>query len=315
MKLMDFGAFDDVTDPSDFSTENLQKLDSSLRCTICKDFYDAPVMLHCGHTFCSLVTLIVTFRCIRAIDWLFSALDLCFQTNQNAPYVGWQRKRHILFAIRCLTTLCTSGQMLGRSYCSLNHSPAPTYLVLPSLNRALVLKFSKDSLHPPATPSNLNNKRKRSLPPPDPNQEAGPSKLPYGYGEHQDQDNETDRPRKSRRLSIEEEIVISSDPEEQELPNHAISGLTLLQRAQIIPTLCTENSRVTCPLCSRQVPYNSINPHMDSNCKKYILGDDLPAIAKPNSKAAWGSIFKGQGKKAATFSRSVARLSRLFYLS
>jgi len=55
---MDFN-LEDVTDPSDFPVDDLRKLDNSLRCPICKDFYDGPIILHCGHTFCSL--------CIRMV--------------------------------------------------------------------------------------------------------------------------------------------------------------------------------------------------------------------------------------------------------
>lgn len=55
MNYMDPHAFPDVTDPSDFLADSFRKLDGSVRCTICKDFYDGPVLLHCGHTFCSLV--------------------------------------------------------------------------------------------------------------------------------------------------------------------------------------------------------------------------------------------------------------------
>ncbi|KAL0947506.1 hypothetical protein HGRIS_013606 [Hohenbuehelia grisea] len=48
----------DISDPSDFppllARPGLRDLDSSLRCGICGDFYDAPVTLGCGHCFCSL---------------------------------------------------------------------------------------------------------------------------------------------------------------------------------------------------------------------------------------------------------------------
>lgn len=54
---------------------------------------------------------------------------------------------------------------------------------------------------------------------------------------------------------------------------------------------------------------------MDSDCKKYIAGDDASGITKPDSKAAWGTIFKGQAKKVATVSRSVVRADNLFYSS
>ena len=45
---------------------------------------------------------------------------------------------------------------------------------------------------------------------------------------------------------------------------------------------------------------------MDSDCKKFVFDDDSPASAKPDSKAAWGYIFKGQAKKATAILRSVA---------
>ncbi|KAI0648277.1 hypothetical protein C8Q79DRAFT_905677 [Trametes meyenii] len=48
----------DVSDSSDFpdNTEapGLRTIDEALRCDICRDFYDAPVSLTCGHSFCSV---------------------------------------------------------------------------------------------------------------------------------------------------------------------------------------------------------------------------------------------------------------------
>ena len=48
-----------VTDPTDFNNEALARLDSSLRCPICKEFLDGPVNLNCGHSFCSLVSYLL----------------------------------------------------------------------------------------------------------------------------------------------------------------------------------------------------------------------------------------------------------------
>ncbi|KAG7798080.1 hypothetical protein KL929_002045 [Ogataea haglerorum] len=48
---------DSITDPSDWgdtSFPNLSKLDSLLRCHICKDFLKAPVLTSCDHIFCSV---------------------------------------------------------------------------------------------------------------------------------------------------------------------------------------------------------------------------------------------------------------------
>ncbi|KZV70607.1 hypothetical protein PENSPDRAFT_579153 [Peniophora sp. CONT] len=48
----------DIQDPTDFPADDnapgLRSLDAALRCKICSELYDAPVILPCGHTFCSL---------------------------------------------------------------------------------------------------------------------------------------------------------------------------------------------------------------------------------------------------------------------
>ena len=49
-------AQDQVSDSSDWldtPVASLGPLETSLRCQICKDFYDAPVITACSHTFCS----------------------------------------------------------------------------------------------------------------------------------------------------------------------------------------------------------------------------------------------------------------------
>jgi E3 ubiquitin-protein ligase RAD18 len=67
---------DDVSDPSDWRTTSvpgLLALDSNLRCLICKDFYTAPVITNCQHTFCSL--------CIRRSLSAESVCPTCRATN------------------------------------------------------------------------------------------------------------------------------------------------------------------------------------------------------------------------------------------
>ncbi|KAL9581486.1 MAG: hypothetical protein Q9212_003870 [Teloschistes hypoglaucus] len=47
----------EVTDPSDWLQSNIPKLapvESALRCQVCKDFFDTPMITSCSHTFCSL---------------------------------------------------------------------------------------------------------------------------------------------------------------------------------------------------------------------------------------------------------------------
>lgn len=47
----------ELLDPSDWlqtSLPHLTPLESGLRCQVCKDFYDTPMVTSCSHTFCSL---------------------------------------------------------------------------------------------------------------------------------------------------------------------------------------------------------------------------------------------------------------------
>ena len=47
----------DVPDPSDWlgtSISQLAPVETALRCQVCKDFFDTPMITSCSHTFCSL---------------------------------------------------------------------------------------------------------------------------------------------------------------------------------------------------------------------------------------------------------------------
>ena len=47
----------DVSDPSDWLLTSLSQLgpvEQALRCQVCKDFFDTPMITSCSHTFCSL---------------------------------------------------------------------------------------------------------------------------------------------------------------------------------------------------------------------------------------------------------------------
>lgn len=68
---------DEVTDPSDWLPTNLPffaPLDSALRCQVCKEFYNTPMITSCSHTFCSL--------CIRRCLSADGKCPACRQTDQ-----------------------------------------------------------------------------------------------------------------------------------------------------------------------------------------------------------------------------------------
>lgn len=57
--MLDGFSLDNVSDPTDFlpTAPSLKLLDEALRCSICKDYFEAPMTVNCpsGHCFCSAV--------------------------------------------------------------------------------------------------------------------------------------------------------------------------------------------------------------------------------------------------------------------
>lgn len=70
----------DSTDWLDTPLSLLAPLESSLRCQICKDFYDTPVVTSCSHTFCSL--------CIRRFLSAEGRCPICRSQDQELKLRG-----------------------------------------------------------------------------------------------------------------------------------------------------------------------------------------------------------------------------------
>lgn len=67
----------DVSDPTDWQgtpLASLTQVEHSLRCHVCKDFFDSPMMTNCCHTFCSL--------CIRRALGAEAKCPLCRTDEQ-----------------------------------------------------------------------------------------------------------------------------------------------------------------------------------------------------------------------------------------
>lgn len=52
----EMNSFEDISDPTDFENASLRALDMAIRCSVCKEVVNNPVMAPCGHSFCSLVS-------------------------------------------------------------------------------------------------------------------------------------------------------------------------------------------------------------------------------------------------------------------
>ncbi|KAJ4419388.1 E3 ubiquitin-protein ligase rad18 [Gnomoniopsis sp. IMI 355080] len=73
----------DVSDPSDWlgtPLSSLREVEQSLRCHVCKDFFNSPMITSCSHTFCSL--------CIRRALNTDGKCPLCRTTDQESKLRG-----------------------------------------------------------------------------------------------------------------------------------------------------------------------------------------------------------------------------------
>lgn len=73
----------DVSDPTDWlgtPLASLMQVEQSLRCHVCKDFFNSPVITSCSHTFCSL--------CIRRALNTDGKCPLCRATDQESKLRG-----------------------------------------------------------------------------------------------------------------------------------------------------------------------------------------------------------------------------------
>lgn len=91
----------DIPDPTDFSTNEFCQLDASLRCTICGEFYDAPVTLGCGHCFCSLCIREHIVRETQCPNCRKPTTEAHFRLNPvlEEAVEAWKRSRPIVLRL------------------------------------------------------------------------------------------------------------------------------------------------------------------------------------------------------------------------
>ncbi|KAK4218681.1 hypothetical protein QBC37DRAFT_412230 [Rhypophila decipiens] len=107
----------DVPDPTDWQNTplaSLEHVEQALRCHVCKDFFEAPMLTSCNHTFCSL--------CIRRCLAADGKCPLCRATEQEARLRGnWALREAVEAFVKARDGL-------------LNFAKTPTPAAGPALN-------------------------------------------------------------------------------------------------------------------------------------------------------------------------------------
>ena len=108
----------EISDPTDFPdaaiAPGLRAFDDAVRCTICRDFYDAPVTLSCGHCYCSAVSKYLQSpmrnsgltKCVSA----YAQLSL---NTKHVPHAGNPRRRCTYARTWPWRPLCRPGRTPG----------------------------------------------------------------------------------------------------------------------------------------------------------------------------------------------------------
>ncbi|KAF9821589.1 hypothetical protein IEO21_00435 [Rhodonia placenta] len=66
------------------------------------------------------------------------------------------------------------------------------------------------------------------------------------------------------------------------------------------PVNVKATSSVECPVCRKHVPFDVINQHIDSNCRKFSAGEQSSSKEKNNQKQQWSKVFDKGGVASST---------------
>ncbi|KAH9977341.1 hypothetical protein BGW80DRAFT_1288714 [Lactifluus volemus] len=105
----------DIQVPTDFPPQptapGLRALDSALRCKICQELYDAPVVLTCGHCFCSLCARTqLDEKPVCPTCWNETTIS-SFRVNpaMEEAVTAWKDARRVVLGIINKATIEASG--------------------------------------------------------------------------------------------------------------------------------------------------------------------------------------------------------------
>ncbi|KIM87497.1 hypothetical protein PILCRDRAFT_815020 [Piloderma croceum F 1598] len=270
----------DIPDPTDFHSPSLRQLDSALRCTICSEWFDAPVTLACGHCFCSLCARNYINdksecpSCRKAVNEVHLRANPVMEEVVSV----WKLARPIILELLKADAehrrSPNKTRKRKRDRSGTSRIPAP--------------QSSEDDIESIAGPSNSTKTKKKTRSPP-----LSSSIRGGGNGDDGRVDDEENGDDEDDVFEEDVQSVIpTSDSREEELENDVDNTDN--------PPL--SDGLVSCPLCSVRVKLETINTHIDSGCRLNPLVPDGNGDNKEKKRSSLD--VKGQWSKIMGGARS-----------
>lgn len=117
----------------------------------------------------------------------------------------------------------------------------------------------------------------------------------------------SERPRKRRKTAQSSGQSSDSDVKIISGPSSPVNVKEVLEDEQPqgqsemkSPGTPKSTSSVECPVCRKHVPFDVINQHIDSNCRKFSAGEQSSSKEKNNQKQQWSKVFDKGGVASST---------------
>ncbi|KAG8217245.1 hypothetical protein J3R82DRAFT_5334 [Butyriboletus roseoflavus] len=263
----------DIPDPTDFAATDLRQLDGSFRCTICGEFFDAPISLACGHCFCSLCIREHIVREPECPSCRKSATEAHFRVNPALEEVvsAWKTARYEILRLLAGCLFIDEPPRLNILRLSREEGPKADVRQNSSYDRT-PRRFR--------TPVQNGRKRRHTEVSQSPDSDVVCVAGPSNTNESSDIADSSPLQAKSAREASRRQTDMepSSDPREEEF-------LSL-----------QPDSLVQCPICGDSVEYQVINTHMDGpDCGRKPHAKANPS--NPNAKTEWSKLLGSKSKK------------------
>ncbi|KAF8321677.1 hypothetical protein DL93DRAFT_2072487 [Clavulina sp. PMI_390] len=300
---------EDVTDPTDFSGDAMQALERALRCAVCKDFFDSPVLLPaCGHSFCSmcirdcflqtskaecpscrttgsassliknsmLEDAIFAYRVARpTLLSVFAEVEDLKQTNQRLVREGKKRELQRVASDEA----ASSARAAKRPKLAHNSATSSETEVVVLIDSDDATEMDVDSTGPSRSqPSSPSKKRARS---------------PMVVDDSGDDDDD------SLMLTLPPVAGSSSRAGPSTSKTRASGSLKGSKKSS---STTDTDPIVPCPICGSELPVSQMDPHIENGCAsldKQGSGSKAAAWSNLFSSAASGSGSNGTGASSS----------------